>query len=114
MRFGVHKPLEEIADALLADSLRGVTSQEAKSDILTPWKERDRRRREVYTGVGYPDPSIRSGMYHRRSNPGSPHLNSRDGVAQVLARRTVAESPFPRSSLADFVAQHVDGQAGSA
>jgi len=110
MRFGVHKPLEEIADAIIAESLRGVTSQSAKSDILTPWKERDRRSREVYTGVGTPDPSIRQGMFHRRVNPSLPHLNSRDGVSSALARRTTRSQGPSVASLADFVAQHIEGQ----
>lgn len=114
MRYGVHRPLEDIADQLIAESLRGVTSQAAKSDVLTPWKERDRRRREVFTGTGTPDPAIRHGMFHRAVNQSMPHLNSRDGVASALARRTQPSgTPVPRQSLADFVASHFDGPSAA-
>jgi hypothetical protein len=79
-RFGVHAALEAEANRLIKESMAGVTSQSAKSDILTPWKEKDRRDREVYTDSGVPDASARKGMYHRAYNPASPHLNSRDGI----------------------------------
>lgn len=79
IHYGVHAALEEAADALIFGSLKGVTSQEAKSDILTPWKEWARRSREVMSSSGTVDPAIRRGMYHRKANPASPHLNSRDG-----------------------------------
>lgn len=78
---GVHLPLEREADALIFGSLRGITSQRDKGDILTPWKEQDRRRREVYSATGTVDPQIRRGMYHRAANSTNSHLNSRDGVA---------------------------------
>lgn len=81
IRYGVHRTLEDEADRLIRESLAGVTSQAAKKDILTPWKEKDRRDREVYTESGTPDPSNRAGMYHRAYNPNSRHLNSRDGTA---------------------------------
>ena len=57
MHFGRHVALEEAADALIKKSLEGVFSHQAKSDILTPWKDADRHRREVYTAVGFPDAS---------------------------------------------------------
>lgn len=79
---GIHGPLETAANELLWESLKGVTSQTAKSDILTPWKEQDRHNREVMSRSGVIDPSTRRGMYHRVANPRSPHLNSRDGVAR--------------------------------
>lgn len=76
---GVHGPLEDEADRLLHESLKGVTSQSAKSDILTPWKQQDRWSREVMANAGVIDPAIRKGMYHRVANKTLPHLNSRDG-----------------------------------
>jgi hypothetical protein len=84
IRCGVHGPLEAAADEILWNSLRGVTSQSAKSDILTPWKEQDRRNREVLSSGGTVDPAIRRGMYHRVANHAYPHLNSRDGVAPPI------------------------------
>lgn len=81
---GVHGPLERAADELIFGSLRGITSQEAKSDILTPWKEQDRHAREVLSRSGTIDPAIRRGMYHRVANTRSPHLNSRDGVTRPI------------------------------
>lgn len=86
-RSGVNVTLEEVADELLRQSLVGVTSHEAKRDVLTPWKKRDRRRREVFNSTGVADPSIRKGMYHRSANPDYPELNSRDGVAQARTTR---------------------------
>lgn len=94
-RYGVHLPLEEEATRLIRESLRGVTSHEAKADILTAWKETDRRRREVYTASGSPDGAVRRGMFHRGLNASRPELNSRGGHAQ------------PRSdSLAAFTQEH--------
>ena len=84
MRFGVHAALEAEADRLLKESLVDVKSHQAKSDILTPWKLQDRRRREVMVSTGTPDPAIRSGMFHRRLNPQYPHLNSRGGVYPAM------------------------------
>lgn len=81
VRSGVFLPLEREADAWILGSLKGVTSQSAKSDILTPWKEQDRRSREVYSRSGSVDPQIRRGMYHRSANESRPHLNSREGIA---------------------------------
>jgi hypothetical protein len=77
LRFGVHADLEAAADAMIKQSLAGVTRHVDKSDILTPWKEQERRRREVYVPSGTPDSSNREGIFHRVTNPGSPHLNSR-------------------------------------
>jgi hypothetical protein len=83
MRFGVHKPLEDEADRIIRESLAGVNSHSAKSDILTAWKYQDRIRREVLTRDGSPDPAVRKGMFHRRINSSRPELNSRDGVARA-------------------------------
>jgi hypothetical protein len=84
VRSGIHLPLETAANELIAASLKGVTSQQAKADILTPWKENDRRSREVLTASGSPDAQIRRGMYHRAANRTKPYLNSREGVAPAL------------------------------
>lgn len=85
MRRGVHKPLEDAANALIKTSLAGVTKHSEKADILTPWKEQERLRREVYSGSGVPDASVRRGVFHRSANAARPDLNSREGV--VRARR---------------------------
>ena len=97
LRRGVHPLLEAEADRLLKESLAGVTKHSAKSDILTPWKEQDRRRREVYPNSGVPERHVRQGLYHRAANPARPELNSRDGVAR-------SERAF--SGLQAFVAEH--------
>lgn len=76
VRVGVHAPLEAAADALLKESLSKITRSADKSDILTPWKEQDRRRREVYVTSGTPDPATRRGIFGREWNPDRPHLNS--------------------------------------
>jgi hypothetical protein len=103
VRYGVHQALEDAATELIRKSLEGVTSMSEKSDILTPWKEQDRRGREVYSASGTPDASVRKGMYHRAWNPSSEHLNSRDGV--VRGRRT--------ESLASHVQENrLPGQEG--
>jgi hypothetical protein len=81
---GIHGPLERAADELIFGSLRGVTSQAEKSDVLTPWKEADRRNREVLSRSGVIDPAIRRGMYHRAANSLHPHLNSREGKAPAI------------------------------
>lgn len=96
MHYGRHVLLEEEADRLLKASLAGVTSHKAKSDILTPWKEGERRRREVYTAAGFPDVASRSGMFHRVANRGRPDLNSRDGLAGAASgRRTIRNGIGP-------------------
>jgi hypothetical protein len=81
---GIHPTLEQAANELIFGSIKGITSQSAKADILTPWKEQDRRNREVLTASGAPDASIRRGMYHRAANKALPHLNSREGIAPPL------------------------------
>lgn len=86
VRYGIHPLLEAEANAIIFGSLKGVTSQSAKSDILTPWKEADRRAREVLSSSGSVDPALRRGMYHRARNAFHPHLNGRDGVARPRGR----------------------------
>jgi hypothetical protein len=82
VHYGIHGPLEDAANELIYESLRGVTSQEAKSDILTPWKEQARRSREVLASSGTVDAHTRKGMYHRVANKTHPYLNSRDGMTR--------------------------------
>lgn len=91
VRYGVCEHLEAEANRLIAESLAGVTSQAEKSDILTPWKEADRRRREVVPSNGMPDGQIRRGMYHRAPNTHKTYLNSRDGVAPALRMLEAAD-----------------------
>jgi hypothetical protein len=100
MHFGVHRTLEGEADRLLRESLRGVTRHTEKSDILTPWKQNERRRREVYVPSGTPDAANRQGLFTRSLNTRQTHLNSRDGIAQ--ANGHVA-------SLAEFVRNNGGG-----
>lgn len=97
IRRGVHPGLEAVANKMLSDSLRSVTSHKEKSDVLTSWKEQDRRSREIHVPSGTPDGRMRRGMYHRRANLQRPHLNARDGLA--MARRTMG-------SLSTFIAEH--------
>lgn len=78
MRYGINPILEEEANEIIKKSLAGTKSHSAKKDILTPWKEKDRRRREVYASQGYVDPAVRSGQYHRAANKTRPHLNSNE------------------------------------
>lgn len=86
VRYGVNPTLEEAADEIIFGHLRTVTSREDKSDVLTPWKIKNRIGHEVYNASGFPDPSIRQGMYGRVLNRAKPHLNSRDGLARAAAR----------------------------
>lgn len=83
MHYGIHQQLEDAATALIKESLEGVTSMAAKSDILTPWKEQDRKSREVYNKEGAPDGALRRGMFHRAYNPQYRHLNSTGGKVPV-------------------------------
>jgi hypothetical protein len=80
MWHGTNRALEDEADRLIKESLKGITSRAAKSDILTPWKLEDRTTREILTSTGYADPAVRKGMFKRAWNPRHAHLNSRDGA----------------------------------
>ena len=103
-RHGIHPELEDEANRIIRESLKNVTARSAKSDILTPWKEQDRRGREVYNTTGVADPSLRQGMFHRAWNPARPDLNSRDGVAGSGPRHRMSA---PDSSLGAFVAANL-------
>lgn len=79
IKSGIHEQLEAEADALIFGSLKDVTSREEKSDILTPWKEKNRKSREILSRTGHPiDGALRRGMYHRAYNSRQTHLNSYD------------------------------------
>jgi hypothetical protein len=101
LHFGVHQQLEDAATEIIRKSLEGVTSMSAKSDILTPWKEQDRKRREVYTLEGVPDGALRRGMYHRAWNSTYPHLNSADGKVRPRASDLSVGQPEPRFARSD-------------
>ena len=79
--------LEAAADKFLFEFLSPILRHADKSDILTPWKERNRLSREVYSLSGVADPSVRQGTFSRRYNPRQPHLNSKEGVAGMVQRR---------------------------
>lgn len=83
LRNGTCRELEAQADELIRQSLAGVTSREAKSDILTAWKQEDRWNHEVYTSSGFADPAVRKGQFSRAWNSRYPHLNSREGFYPV-------------------------------
>lgn len=100
MRFGEHPLLEAEADRLIRLSLKGVTKFSEKKDILTPWKEGECRRREVYSHNGVAESTSRSGLYRRKANTARPELNSRDGVLRPRARGM--------STLESFVANSPD------
>lgn len=85
VKSGINELLEAEADALIFGSLKDVTSREAKSDILTPWKEKNRKSREILSRSGHPiDGSLRRGMFHRVYNPVQTHLNSYDGPTRPI------------------------------
>lgn len=81
VRNGVHRLLEDEADRILHEALSVITRRADKSDVLTPWKEADRRKREIYVKSGVPDGSLRRGIFHRGINAVHQHLNSVEAVA---------------------------------
>ncbi len=80
LRTGVHKELEDVADALIFAVTSATTKHSDKSDVLTPWKEQSRRSREVYVSTGTPDGAVRRGTFSRAWNPTMAHLNSVEGT----------------------------------
>ena len=105
--YGIHKELEAAADEILRQEVANLPRSQ-KMDILTPWKERDRLSREIYTADGIPDSALRLGMYNRAWNPGSAHLNSRDG--HFRARRTEENSVYvPERSYQDWAGKVITG-----
>lgn len=77
--YGVHGPLEQAADEYIRRSLAH-QSREAKSDILTAWKEQNRKKIEIYMTGGVPDESLRRGQFTRARNRNKPYLNSCEGA----------------------------------
>ncbi len=104
MRFGLHQFLEDEANRLLAESVRGTRSWAERSDILSPSQEARRRRREVLVSSGTPDPALRRGSFHRAANVLRPDLNSRDGVAARPDRVARLTSPT-----AEWVSGYLNG-----
>lgn len=118
-KYGIHPELEAEADRIIRESLKGVTARSEKSDILTPWKEQDRRSREVYNTTGVAEATLRQGMFHRSWNPARPELNSVDGaVARTRRIPNIdyinGDRPWPHggfsSSLGEFVATNLRGE----
>lgn len=110
VRNGVHAQFEALADELIFGSLQGVTSREAKSDILTPWKEKHRKSHEIMTRSGAPvDAQVRRGNFHRAYNPVHTHLNSYEGAtrAMKLDSNWDAEQGEPVQFLSSEMAQAV-------
>lgn len=101
LRHGVHAPLEEAANALIYEQVRQI-KKHSENDILTPWKEKDRRRHELYVTSGIPDPANRLGIFHRVTNPVRPEMNSREGWSRV----TPSIYRQQESTLASFIDEH--------
>lgn len=108
MRHGVNPHLEAEADEILRQSMAGVTSHEAKRDILTPWKQKDRQSREVYSGTGVVDPAVRRGQFSRVANKAAPHLNSIEGKVAPLSR--TSEATRPRGDRTFSLRQFIEDQ----
>ena len=66
---GINSELEEQANAILREGRRGITALSEKKDYLTEEQMNLRQAREVLNSNGYPDPSIRQGLYRRTYNP---------------------------------------------
>jgi hypothetical protein len=66
---GINSTLEEQANAILREGRRGVTALSEKKDYLTEEQLNLRQAREVLNSNGFPDPSIRQGLYRRVYNP---------------------------------------------
>lgn len=66
---GVNSELEEQANAILREGRRGITALSEKKDYLTEEQLNLRQAREVLNSNGFPDPSIRQGLYRRAYSP---------------------------------------------
>lgn len=66
---GINSELEEQANAILRDGRRGITALSEKKDYLTEEQLNLRQAREVLNSNGFPDPSIRQGLYRRVYSP---------------------------------------------
>jgi hypothetical protein len=111
MFFGEHPVLEEEANRLIRESMKGKTSHESKSDILTPWKLQDRRRREVYVQRGVPEAALRSGNFGRVASHTHPHLNAMGSLSGFVFARRRHTSPGPERGIASSsLYDHVFGE----
>lgn len=86
IHYGRHEALESEADRILSDELRPLPATQ-KQDILTPWKERQRRSHELYVSQGVPE-AVYRGNFHRVYNGDMPHLNNTQGIVSVSRSRT--------------------------
>lgn len=84
VKAGVDEDLEAQADALIYAETRAAVHSE-KRDILTPWKEQNRKGHEVLMPQVV-DASTRQGTFTRAYNPVQRHLNSVEGVAGLRPR----------------------------
>jgi hypothetical protein len=66
---GINTDLEEQANAILREGRRGITALSEKKDYLTEEQLNLRQAREVLNANGFPDPSIRQGLYRRSYSP---------------------------------------------
>ena len=66
---GINSELEEQANAILREGRRGITALSEKKDYLTEEQLSLRQAREVLNSNGFPDPSIRQGLYRRVYSP---------------------------------------------
>ncbi len=93
LRYGIDPTLEEVANEILRKHLAPLPRSQ-KQDVLTDWKERNRKSAEVYSTSGSVDPAIRRGMFNRAWNSKHPHLNARDGYTRPR-RISMADDETP-------------------
>ena len=79
---GVVTDLEKVANAWLREGRRGVTALSEKKDYLTDEQMALRQQREVLNANGFPDPSIRQGIYRRAYNAHSGSRPCRNGTEE--------------------------------
>ncbi len=109
INYGINASLEAVADEILRKALATLPRSQ-KMDVLTPWKLRDRVGREVYTSDGVPDPAVRKGIYSRSWNPGSPHLNSRDGQVRGKRHLETTKAYIPEQAYTDRAGRVYEGR----
>lgn len=135
--FGVCPELEVEADRIIFGHLRNLRHSD-KTDILTPWKMRDRLRREVSVGPtpgtdrqapsegtlptdGTPDRALVQGIFGRKVNPLHSHLNGHPrgvragdgheplfGVGQVYGRSLNTPSLWVETKERPVSVRHLD------
>ena len=74
---GINAELEDPANAILREGRKGVTALSEKKDYLTEEQLNLRQAREVLNANGFPDPSIRQGLYRRAYSPLAGHRPGR-------------------------------------